>query len=203
MDSNFISAFVGAVVGGSLTLVGSFGAIYLHQRVTHTHEEHRQYQAKTEEMQELAIQVRQWMDFEFTQWWWLRHDKVPRGKNTLACPIDRLVLLADRYQPSLSASISEMKEVVSQFEHVKVEVYLAVTDLPTLFEEIRGDYERFKVADQAMEAVFQPINQQFGHKRVGTPLKKSGARRSVSKWLTKPRTRLFSRSVKRPAEKEE
>jgi hypothetical protein len=203
VESNFISALVGAVAGGSLALAGSFGAIYLHQRGAQTREEHRQYQAKTEEMQELAIQVRQWMDFEFTQWWWLRHDKVPRGKNTLACPIDRLVLLADRYEPSLSASISAMKEVVSQFEHVKVEVYLAVTDLPTLFEEIRGSYERFKVADQAMEAVFQPMNHQFSHQRAVTPLKKSEARRSVLKWLTKPRTRLFSRSVKRPAEKEE
>jgi hypothetical protein len=147
--------------------------------------------------------VRQWMDFEFTQWWWLRHDKVPRGKNTLACPIDRLGLLADRYEPSLSTSISEMKEVVSQFEHVKVEVYLAVTDLPTLFDEIRGSYERFKAADQAMEAVFQPMNHQFGHQRAVTPLKKSGARRSVSQWLTNKRTRLFSKSVKKPAEKEE
>ena len=35
-----------------------------------------------------------------------------------------------------------------------MEVYLAVTDLPTLFDEIQGSYERFKVADQAMEAVF-------------------------------------------------
>jgi len=203
VDNNFISALVGAVAGGSLALAGSFGAIYLHQRVAQTREEHRQYQEKTEEMQELAIQVRQWMDFEFTQGWWLRYDKVPRGKNTLACPIDRLGLLADRYEPALSTNISAMKEAVSQFEHVKVEVHLAVTDLPTLFDEIRGSYERFKAADQAMEAVFQPINHQFSHRRAVTPLKKSGARRSVSQWLTTQRTRLFSRAVKRPAKKAE
>lgn len=203
MDSNFISALVGAVAGGSLALVGSFGAIYLHQRVAQTQAEHRQYQEKTEEMQELAIQVRQWMDFEFTQWWGLRYNKVPRGKNTLACPIDRLVLLADRYEPALRTSLSAMKEVVAQFEQVKVEVYLAVTDLPTLFDEMRGYYERFKVADQAMEAIFQPINHQFGHQRAGTPLKQSAARRSVSQWLTTQRTRLFSRAVKRPTEKAE
>jgi len=201
VDSNFISALIGAVAGGSLALVGSFGAIYLHQRVAQTQAEHRQYQEKTEEMQELAIQVRQWMDFEFTQWWWLRYDKVPRGKNTLACPIDRLGLLADRYEPALSTSIAAMREVVSQFEQVKVEVYLAVTDLPTLFDEMRGSYERFKVADQAMEAVFQPINHQFSHQRAVTPLKKCGARRSVSQWLTTQRIRLFSRAVKRPTEK--
>jgi hypothetical protein len=203
VDSNFISALIGAVVGGSLALVGSFGAIYLQQRVAQTQAEHRQYQEKTEEMQEFAIQVRQWMDFEFTQWWWLRYDKVPRGKNTLACPIARLVLLAERYEPALNTSISKMREVVAQFEQVQVEVYLAVTDLPTLFEAIQGSYERFKVADQAMEAVFQPINHQFSHQRAGTPLKQSGARRSVSQWLTTQRTRLFSRAVKRPAEKAE
>jgi hypothetical protein len=203
VDSNFISALVGAVAGGLLALAGSFGAIYLQQRVAQTREEQRQYQEKTEEMQELAIQVRQWMDFEFTQWWWLRYDKIPRGKNTLACPIDRLGLLADRYEPALSTNILEMKESVSQCEHLKVEVYLAVTDLPTLFDEIRGYYERFKAADQAMEAVFQPINQRFGHQRADTPLKKSGARRSVSQWLTTQRTRLLNRAVKRPAEKAE
>jgi hypothetical protein len=201
VDSNFISALIGAVVGGSLALVGSFGAIYLHQRVAQTQAEHRQYQEKIEEMQELAIQVRQWMDFEFTQWWWLRYDKVPRGKNSLACPIARLVLLADRYEPTLSPSIAAMKEVVAQFEQVQVEVYLAVTDLPTLFDEMRGYYERFKVADQAMKAVFQPINQRLGHQRAGTSLKQSAARRSVWQWLTSQRTRLFSRAVKRPAEK--
>jgi len=162
LDSSLVATTIGALAA----LLGSFGATFFAQWLAQKQDTEKKYKEKIEEMQELAIQVKSWVEFETYQWWLEYEHNSDREKNTLECPIDRLTMLADRYEPSLNKSILEIGKEISYIKNGDLDMFEQGLTVQGYYDVIKGCYDRYNTAYNTMNSIFKQINMKSSKKGV-------------------------------------
>jgi len=155
------------MIGALAALLGSFGATFFAQWLAQRQDTEKKYNEKIEEMQELLIQVKLWAEVE-NNWQWLNDEFGPssKEKNTLDCPIDRLSLLVNRYEPRLVESVSQMKKAISDIKFLPIYTIEQRIDDEEVFHVYREYYDSFLAADVAMNHIFEQLNKELNKKGV-------------------------------------
>ncbi len=117
LDQN-ITTLLATIIGGIFAIVGGFIATWVSQRLARNAEKRKVAREKSQEIFELFIQVKRWIDNEINRWW-ERTDETatiyPPVSDTLECPIDRLLILVILYVPPLEKTAKELNEKVMRF----------------------------------------------------------------------------------------
>ncbi len=106
-----IGISIGAVLGGLITFY-----------TTRKNDLDRLIREKCEEIYDLSVQIKRWIDNEIDSWW-LRYNEdaiiIPSPSENLPCPIDNLLMLVHLYATPLEEKALKMSRTVGTFNNLE------------------------------------------------------------------------------------
>ncbi len=113
MDSTTIQTVINIAVSATVAFITTFGAIPVAQRFSKKQSLEQIYDEKLEELQVLYTETKTHIEAEVNDWWIAMEfgsEKAPIC--TYAYPIDKIVMLAERYEPNLSKDLEQVKRAI-------------------------------------------------------------------------------------------
>lgn len=159
------STIISTIIGALAALIGSFGATFFAQWLSQKQENNKRYKEKIEEIQELYIIVKQWIDFEFEDLWMEYEHNKTRDKNNLDCPIGKIIMLVEIYEPSLYENMSKIKETIEFLKNIDFDMHESRIDDEKYYYKIyvSDNNKKFREVDNKIYQSFKVIN--MGNKK--------------------------------------
>ncbi|GAC1388944.1 MAG: hypothetical protein NVS4B11_04510 [Ktedonobacteraceae bacterium] len=164
MDSTTIQTVINIAVSAGVALITTFGAIPVAQRFSKRQSLEQIYDEKLEELQVLYIETKTHIEAEVNDWWIaIEHGSGNGPVCTYVYPIDKIVMLAERYEPSLSKDLEQVKRVVSILRsNNDPESY--IPEEAYYYQYILNASSDFSKADENLKNKFKEINQKYAGK---------------------------------------
>ncbi|HVB26056.1 MAG TPA: hypothetical protein VNG51_29215 [Ktedonobacteraceae bacterium] len=159
MDAAIAQTIIGAAIGAIVTLIATF----VSQHLSKKQNLEQKYDEKLEEIQHLYIEVKKHIEEELYAWWVeMEHGGGNQPSRVYVYPIDKLIMLTERYEPSLSKDIEQVRWIIER---------LRGNDDPDTWlsaEEYYHQYIKeidFPKTEENLAIKFKEINQKYYHQR--------------------------------------
>lgn len=159
MDIAIAQTIIGAAIGATVTLI----AIFITQHLSKKQILEQNYDDKLEEIQNLYIEVKTHLEAEIYDWWiTMEHGSGEINYKNYVYPIDKLLILTQRYEPSLTEDIQEILEIIQILKgNNDPDDWIPLEEYYHLYI-LKIDFSKTK---ESLANKFKAINQKYYQKR--------------------------------------